>query len=294
MARVLGVGIATLDWVFEVDHYPQENEEMRAQSFRIARGGNVSNSLVILAQLGHQCAWAGGIADAPESDFIRADLARFGVSFSHCVTLPGHAPTSAILLSPSGARTITHYRDLPEFSYADFQSIDLAPFDCLHFEGRNIAELEKMLRHARASRPELTLSLEAEKPRDNLETVLGLPDVLLLSRALAEARGFDDPIAFLYATRRDAPHADLFLGWGDHGAYALNRKGALSQSPAFPPAQLIETVGAGDTFNAGIIDGLMRDLDTQDTLTHACRLAGKKCGVVGFDLFGTTRSAGER
>lgn len=36
MAHILGVGIATLDWIFEVDHYPQENEEMRAQALRAA------------------------------------------------------------------------------------------------------------------------------------------------------------------------------------------------------------------------------------------------------------------
>lgn len=284
MARILGVGIATLDWVFEVDHYPQENEEMRAQALRVARGGNASNSLVMLAQRGHQCDWAGVIAEAPESQIIRDDLARFGVSTAHSVTRPGRPPTSSILLSPSGARTIVHYRNLPEFSFADFERIDLAPFDWLHFEGRNLPELEKMLQHARATRPELKISLEAEKPRDKLETVLGLPSVLLLARALAQQRGFDEPIAFLQALRPQAPQADLFLGWGEQGAFALDRNGTLYHSPAFPPAQVVDTVGAGDTLNAGIIDGLVRGLPLAEILAHACRLAGKKCGAAGLEI----------
>lgn len=224
------------------------------------------------------------IAEAPESQIIRDDLARFGVSTAHCVTRPGRPPTSSILLSPSGARTIVHYRDLAEFGYADFQRIDLAPFDWLHFEGRNIPELEKMLLHARAKRPDLKISLEAEKPRTKLEAVLSLPSVLLLSRALAQQRGFDDPIAFLQALRSEAPNADLFLGWGEQGAFALDRNGVLYQSPAFPPPQVIDTVGAGDTLNAGIIDGLVRGLPLAETLTHGCRLAGRKCGVTGFEI----------
>lgn len=286
MARILSVGIATLDWVFTVAHYPQENEEMRAQAMRVVRGGNASNSMVILAQLGHQCDFAGVLAEAPESAIIRADLARYGVSTAPCVSRSGQPPTSSILLSPSGARTIVHYRDLAEFCFADFTRIDLAPYDWLHFEGRNLPELEKMLRHARAGHPAINISLEAEKPREKLEAVLGLPKVLLLSRALAHQRGFDDPMAFLHAMRRHAPLADLFLAWGEQGAFALDRDGARYQSRAFPPERIIDTIGAGDTFNAGVIDGLARGLALQETLEHACRVAGEKCGVAGFDLRG--------
>lgn len=257
---------------------------MRAQALRVARGGNASNSLVMLAQLGHQCDWAGVIADAPESQIIRDDLARFGVSTTHCVSRTGRPPTSSILRSPSGARTIVHYRDLPEFDYADFECIDLTPYDWLHFEGRNIPELEKMLAHARATQPALKISLEAEKPREHLEKVLAMPDVLFLSRALAYQRGFDDPSAFLQALHPQAAQADLFLAWGEQGAYAIDRHGMLHQSPAFPPERVIDTVGAGDTLNAGIVDGLVRGLSTSKTLDHACRLAGKKCGIEGFDL----------
>jgi ketohexokinase len=284
MARVLTVGIATLDLIFGVDHYPAEDEEMRAQSLRVVRGGNASNTAVVLAQLGHQVSFAGVLADAPENQIILEDFRRFGVDVSHCVTRPGKPPTSSILLAPAGSRTIVHYRDLPEFSFADFARIDLAPVDWIHFEGRNIAELAKMIIRARAVHPNLTISLEAEKPRDGLDAVLGLPNLLLCSRALAEHLGFSAAAPFLQAMRARAPQAAIFVGWGSQGAFALDHEERIHESPAFPPASIADSVGAGDTFNAGVIDGRLRELDCSESLQEASRLAGKKCGRFGFAI----------
>ena len=66
MARILGVGIATLDIINTVDGYPAEDSEVRAIHQRICRGGNATNTLVVLSQLGHRCAWAGVLADEPD------------------------------------------------------------------------------------------------------------------------------------------------------------------------------------------------------------------------------------
>lgn len=284
MARILTVGIATLDLIFGVDRYPAEDEEMRARSLRVARGGNAANTAVVLAQLGHRVSFAGVLADAPENHILLEDFRRFGVDVSHCVTRPGKPPTSSILVAPSGSRTIVHYRDLPEFGFEDFACIDPAPFDWIHFEGRNLAELERMIAHLRAQRPQLRISLEAEKPREGLERVLGLPDVLLCSRALAEHFGHGEAGAFLRAMRAEAPRATIFVGWGSQGAYALGPDDQLHASPAFPPPRVVDTVGAGDTFNAGAIDGQLRGQDVAPALRAASQLAGRKCGRAGFDL----------
>jgi ketohexokinase len=284
MTRILGIGIATLDIINTVDGFPSENSEVRATGQRIARGGNGTNLLVVLSQLGHTCAWGGVYTQEPDSRYILEDLRRYHIDVSGCrKTSRGKMPTSYVLLnSRNGSRTIVHYRDLPEFSYADFTEIDLASFDWIHFEGRNVDETRKMLDRARAEYPAIPLSVEVEKPRKDIETLFAGADLLLFSRVYALAHGFSAAQALFAAVRAQAPCAALVCGWGEAGAYALGQDGKVYFSPAFRPPQQIDTLGAGDTLNAGIVNGVIRGQSLQTVLEDACHLAGRKCGQLGF------------
>jgi len=282
MAHILLVGTATLDIVYSLDRYPSEDEEVRARGLRVCRGGNAANSAVVLSQLGHRCSFAGVLADTAETAVIEQDFVRHGVDFSSCARLPGRPPTSSIYLTGAG-RTIVHYRDLPELTGKQFARIDLAPLDWIHFEGRNATELLKMLERVRTERPELPISLELEKPREGIEAVYEMASLLICSRGYARHCGYDNPADFLAWLRRRVPQADLVVAWGEAGAYGLERQGEASHSPAFPPRHIIDTLGAGDAFNAGLIGSLARGLGLPEALRTACALAGKKCGMVGLE-----------
>lgn len=286
MARILGIGIATLDIINRVDGYPPEDSEVRALAQRVSRGGNCTNTLAVLSQLGHRCSWGGVLADEPDAARIVADLDAHAIDLAPVRRLPkGKVPTSYITLNQrNGSRSIVHYRDLPEYDFDAFATIDLGACDWLHFEGRNIDETARMLAHARRTQPHIPRSVEIEKPRAEIDRLFADATLLLFSRAYAHARGDDEPAAFLRDMRLLAPHADLVLAWGEAGAFALGRDGRLVQSPAFPPPRVVDTLGAGDTFNAGIIDARLRGATPADALTSACRLAGTKCGIEGLNF----------
>jgi len=284
-ARILGVGVAAVDVINTVDRYPGEDDEVRASAHRITRGGNATNTLVVLSQLGYRCDWAGVLADGSGSRVIEEDLRRYGVGLAHCVRLDrGKNPTSYVILNrTNGSRTIVHYRDVREFSFEDFSRIDLAPYAWIHFEGRNVDETLSMMRLSRL-RPGLRCSLEVEKDRTGIDQLFDLADVVLFSRAFALGRGFATGPAFLRALRPKTVCPLLVCGWADAGAYAIGEAEQPYAAPAFPPAQVIDTLGAGDCFNAGIIDGLICGDSPSSLLRNACRLAGRKCGREGFDL----------
>jgi ketohexokinase len=58
---------------------------------------------------------------------------------------------------------------------------------------------------------------------------------------------------------------------------------------------LVDTLGAGDAFNAAIIDGLLAGLSLEPLLARATGLAGRKCGQRGYGgLVASARAAGWR
>ncbi len=285
MAAILAVGIATLDIINTTERYPAEDEELRAVAQRVARGGNAANTLDVLAQLGHDSRWLGMLADDAEAGRIRAALAERGIDCRHAATSPGsRSPVSYITVSrATGSRTIVHHRDLPEPTADDFAAVPLDGLDWLHFEGRNVAATRAMIRDARARAPGLPVSVEIEKPRDGIASLAEAADVVVYARAYAEALGYGDPQALLAA----APPGRLaFCAWGEAGGWLRSPDGACRHEPACPPPAVVDTVGAGDVFNAGLIHALVRGETPVAALRCANRLAGAKCGRAGLEGLG--------
>lgn len=291
MAKILGIGIATLDIINEVDGYPVEDSEQRALAQRQRTGGNVTNTLTVLRQFDHDCALAAVLTPDADGSQIREKLTQRGIDLSPAEVLGfGHAPTSYITLNrQNGSRTILHYRDLPEFDLNAFLKIDLAPYDWLHFEGRHCMDTAAMLAIARRMGEAKIISLEVEKERPYLDQLFPFPDVVFFSRAFAVHRGYEDPVSFLDAAHQWAPQAVLVLGWGAAGAYFKESPAHAAQYvPAKPIAHVVDSIGAGDTLIAGVIHARANRIDQpnadwREAVTFGVRLAERKLQQFGFD-----------
>ena len=289
MARIIGIGVAALDIVNTTDGYPPEDAEVRAVDQTIRRGGNATNTLTVLSQLGHQCEWAGTLGDDPNSRVIQSELQRYRIDLGRCALISGgHAPTSYIILNKNnGSRTIVHYRDLPEYGFAHFMEKaaqqPLSNIHWLHVEGRNVPDTVKILEFAREHHPQLPISIEIEKPREHLEKLYNHGDVVLFSRHFAVAMEYGNATAFLRAWRSKCSAPLLVCTWGAEGAFVMDNQGVIQHAHAVQISHMVDTIGAGDTFNAGFIHAMLNHLPLKDSLHYANALAGKKCGQWGFE-----------
>uniref|UniRef100_A0A672SFF7 Ketohexokinase n=2 Tax=Sinocyclocheilus grahami TaxID=75366 RepID=A0A672SFF7_SINGR len=291
--KILSIGLVCLDIINVVDKYPEEDTDTRCLSQRWQRGGNASNTCTVLSLLGAPCAFMGSLAPGPVADFIVGDFARRGVDISGVAWQQwGETPCACCVVCPTnGSRTVVlSDTNLPDVSVEDFSKVDLSQYKWIHWEGRNADEQVKMIERVREynskqeEKNRITISVEIEKTREPLYQLFPLGDLVFVSKDVAQHFGFTSAAAALkgfYGRLRKG--ATLICAWAEKGADAMGPDGVIIHSDAFPPEKLVDTLGAGDTFNASVIYSLSNGGSLQDALTFGCQIAGKKCGVHGYD-----------
>ncbi|CAL8582730.1 hypothetical protein XPA_008377 [Xanthoria parietina] len=256
MKCLLAVGACYLDTILDVDHYPAEDEKLRASSILKRRGGNCPNTLEILQQLLDTDTSIPTISLAllavlpsRSSPAYQEISASFNAStdLAHCICRPDvNEPASSYIVRSRqvDSRTIINYNGLPEMTTAEFASVA----DKLgentgwcHFEGNGYESSEECLR-AQAT---------------------------LVSKASL-----------------------LLCTWGDAGVGALELPSlTYRECRAFKTAgtDTVDTVGAGDTFIAGMLFALTcrGDWDLDRKLRFGNELAGRKVVQEGLRGLGS-------
>ncbi|XP_045579296.1 ketohexokinase isoform X5 [Salmo salar] len=267
--------------------------QMGCLSQRWQRGGNASNSCTVLSLLGAPCAFMGSLAPGHVADFVLDDFQTYQIDISLLSEHPHSSfPTSMIISNvTTGTRTILHMnRNLPDVSATDFSKVDLSQYKWIHWEGRNAEEQVKMIQQVELSNDTLpqqqriTVSVEIEKTREPLYQLFQHGDVVFVSKDVAMHFGFHSAASALKGLyHRVKKGAVLICAWAEKGADAMGPDGIVVHSDAFPPEAVVDTLGAGDTFNASVIYTLSNGGGVQEALTFGCQVAGRKCGVHGYD-----------
>lgn len=290
--KILCIGLVCLDIINVVDKYPEEDTDSRCLSQRWQRGGNASNSCTVLSLLGAPCAFLGSLAAGPVADFIVNDFKHHEVDISGIAwQREGVTPCACCVVCPTtGSRTVVlSDTNLPDVSVDDFFKMDLTQYKWIHWEGRNAADQVRMIERviefnrSAAEGQRISISVEIEKPREALYQLFPYGDVVFVSKDVAKHFGFQSAANALQGFYpRVKEGALLICAWAEKGADAMGPGGVVTHSDAFPPQTLVDTLGAGDTFNASVIYTLSNGGSISEALRFGCQVAGRKCGIHGY------------
>ncbi|HWJ11344.1 MAG TPA: PfkB family carbohydrate kinase [Nocardioides sp.] len=226
-------------------------------------GGSCANVALALGRLG----WAPRLATAlgadARGDRLRTWLADSGVSVDAVVPPSGRTSTAAAVLDAGGA---AHYEF--DLSWA-LPRVDDSRYDALHVGSiasvldpgaRDVGDLvHRVRRHALVSfdpnaRPAITPDAAAARAR--VEELVAVSDVVKVS---------DEDLGWYFP---GVDPADAAAAWsalgpalvvvtrGGTGATVLRPGGVRLDVPGVP-ATVADTIAAGDTFTAGLLDALL-------------------------------------
>ncbi len=235
-----------------------------SRTFVAHPGGSPANVALGLARLGHPVTLLTRLGADPFGEMVTSHLQASGVRVDGDPR-PGTRTSLAVATLAAGSAT---YDFRIEWDVGDLGPLP-AMARCLHTgslatalapgSGRVVELLERERRQGRATisydpnvRPALLGTPEQARP--GIEHVVALSDVVKVS---------DEDLAWLYPGRPDEDIARDWLGAGP-GLVVVTRGAAgvlavtarvMVEQPAMP-IELVDTVGAGDSFTAGLLDGL--------------------------------------
>ncbi|MEV6549116.1 carbohydrate kinase family protein [Streptomyces sp. NPDC051597] len=240
-------------------------------------GGSAAIMACGAARLGLRVAFAGRVGDDPAGAFVRTALGARGVDTSALTTDPDRAtPLTAVLtrgadraiLTAPGCLAATGPGDIPEALLATTRHVHAASFFLMPRLAGALAGL-----FGRARELGATTSLDTNDDPSGrwdpelLDPVLKVTDQVLPNAAEARAltgvaRGVAEAAA---ALARRGPL--VVVKNGARGALAHDGT-RVTAVPALP-VEPLDTVGAGDSFDAGFVAAVLRGLGLADALAVA-------------------------
>jgi sugar/nucleoside kinase (ribokinase family) len=286
---VVVIGDANVDLEIRLPDgsHPESNANPDPELFA---GGSAANTAAALAQLGEDCAFVGTVGDDSFGRQAVSGLSAVGVDVSHIQIAPDE-PTVAVLVvvPPDGDRLIYVWPPTggAHGALTPAMATDAAlGASWLHVSGICLrtspsrAALVAAMKAARSSGVPVSLDLNLRLEnwgwdggfREVVMEAVGLCDVLLGagSAEIGALAGIDDPIRAAESLAGNGRVVVARLGAG--GATAWTDTGPVSEAGF--RVSVVDTVGAGDAFDAGFISARLRGLGLKEALRWGNAVAG--------------------
>jgi len=253
---------------------PNSNTKLRyVNQFGKVVVGAESNVAVALAKLGYKSGWISKVGNDEFGQYMIREVRAEGVDTS-AVVVSDEGPTAIMFkqFSNSIDTSVFYYRKQSAASFMDINSIDweyLKDTKVIHISGitsiisKSCQEMVEQV-FAFAKKENILISFDPNirlklVSREDAKRILGplllQADIALLGED--EGRillGIDDPVEIANTLLSRGCKA-VGVKRGSDGAYVANADEGMFVPPY--PIKVVDTIGAGDAFNAGFLAGLL-------------------------------------
>ena len=273
--RFCVVGSLNMDMVTRVSRFPAPGETMRGESFKIFPGGKGANQAVALARLGAKTEMVGAIGDDMLGAGYRDILNKEGVGTEGLTTAKNTATgTASIEVAVSGQNHIVIVggaNDTVDAAYVEKcrSVIEKSDFLLLQLE----VPLETNIAAAKIAKEKgIPVMLDPAPARQLPNELLSLVSYLTPNETEAAIlSGVDtsteDGIREAARVLMKSGVGTIVMKAGKRGAYLVDGKN-ISRFPTLD-VKVVDTVAAGDSFNAGLACALGQGKGIEDSIKFA-------------------------
>jgi 2-dehydro-3-deoxygluconokinase len=270
----------------------------RAEFVRVRFVGAESNTAIGLARLGHRVRWLSAVGDDPIGWRIVKTMRGEGVDVDD-VVVSSEAPTGLIVKDrrPGREPAVYYYRRGSAFSrvtpntfapsqWRDARLIYLTGITPALSEGCREAWLA-MLRDANAAGIGVWMDVNyrrklwaADEARGALTAAMASVEVVLVGMSEGMLLTGEDEPARIAEAVLELGVKQVILKTGEDGARSFGEGGRV-HAPAVPVREVVDPIGAGDAFAAGVISGVLEGLDMQAALARGNAAGAAVCRTDG-------------
>lgn len=269
MQKVIGIGETILDIIFK-------NEQPTAA----VPGGSTFNGLISLGRTGVDVSFISEVGNDKVGDIIINFMKENGVRSDYiCVYPDGKSPVSLAFLDEHNDAQYIFYKDYPsnrlDVAFPKIEKDDIVLFGSYFVLNPVLrSKVVDFLDYARDSGAILFYDINFRNNHKN-EIVKLTPTIIENFEYADIIRGSRDDFSVLYGMtdgnavykNKIAFYCNNFICTNGGDNIQLRTK---SISKDYPPRQIeaVSTIGAGDSFNAGLIYGLLTNRVTRDSLPN--------------------------
>ena len=280
---VAGFGTNAVDFLIRVPRYPEFDSKVELEDYSQLAGGEIASAMVGLRRLGLRTCYAGRFGRDAAGDFGLRTLRDEGVDVSLAEQIDGATTQIAFIIidAATGERTVIWKRDAKLAYAAEETPIDVARrASVLHCTPHDARACIRLAEEAKSAGTIVSIDLDNIFP--GVEELLPLVDVLVASADLpGRLLGIADAQAALGAMQERYGSAVVGITLGESGSL-IHCGGEFIRTPGFPvPGGCRDTTGAGDSFRAGLLYGLVKGETVEESARIANAVAALKCRAVG-------------
>lgn len=295
-SKLCVLGSINVDHVIRVPYFPKAGETLTGYGYQIAYGGKGANQAVAAARLGANVQFIGTIGDDQIGQAMKLAFAQDGIDTSPITTIPNQSTGLAMIqVSDEGENSIVisagANADLTPALVEQYKAvIEQAEILLMQLE----SPLQAVELAARIAKNAGTRVVLNPAPAQALpESLLSSVDMITPNETEAEiltgVKVCDEQTACQAAEHfHQLGIETALITLGSKGVY-VSEKGKGQIIPGFR-VKAVDTTAAGDTFNAGVVTGLLEGRALSDAIRFAHAAAALSVTRMGAQTAIPTRA----